>query len=238
MAEVALNVVGSSHLPFHQKYPVLGPDVTELILTVQRGETIRGAIVPLDVWQELAVASPWILLAPTAKSDVSSFDRMGLRSLMIRPEADGTFKMSGVAAGAYRAQLHFNTGKSRTQKRTLPGLLTIDSKSKAKIALDLASVRIGELKGRVMLEGKPHGDVTVMLSCLGTVGPFAGTGSTENRLTWDSSLMFVKTDSEGRFSVARAIAGRYGLQKTPSATPESVRDFSPGGGELVFEAKR
>lgn len=142
-------------------------DASELVIQAAIGARLRGKLVPPEAMVELgrlgegfASGRPWIELVHADNSREGSHN-----DARFAVAADGTFDITGLPSGAFRAVVGFwqtQGGSGSTQSLPTRELQLADGAT-TNVELDLSAILPGELEGRVLWNGAPAAYTRVQL---------------------------------------------------------------------------
>jgi hypothetical protein len=240
-APLALRLLGPGHVPVVVQ-PVRLSDPQPLVVTVARGATFAGRVLPPRLVAQLREeGGP----RPSARPGLQLFREVAGRRETYPATSDrfalddgGGFRIEGIAPGTWHVSLCSNVpstlglGGWTATKLTVATLAELRDGELREQDLDLGALERGTLRGMVQLNGRPSVGQQVTLEA--DLGPGA------DRQPSKSTRMIV-TDAAGRFAVnlpeggyrAKVILTGDALTIIRSATTA----FVPRGGEVdaVFD---
>jgi RNA polymerase sigma factor (sigma-70 family) len=196
-----LRVLGPGHAP------ALVPTMTmetaeELVVTVARGGTLRGRIVPDMAAAELARLATSVHSVSRSEWHTHVLLKQGTRSFpverarMVFPDepaamsariaADGSFALAHVPAGEWNVEVHFHRAlegvRAVTTERAVGPRVQVTEGEVTTVEVDLSAIVPGRLLGTVLHNGTPVANAQLMME-----GPTTG------------AIPHPRTDAHGRF---------------------------------------
>ena len=201
---LVLRALGPGHVPLVREVE-LTPAEGVIELVVLSGATLVGRLQPPEVLRELAGPDP-PRLRPGRTPSRGSMSGVFLRHKTTRSEhpvregapldADGTFRIEGVPAGAWDVHLRYpepmGAGASTIQSQKIGAVDLVDGQE-CHESYDVSYLVKAEVEGVVTLDGQPLEDATV---------GFDGTRElADGEATVDTNL-FIRLEPGGKFRMA------------------------------------